>query len=509
MKLIIQNFYKNQVIADNKINYDIILELDRKINNKLQNLKNNILNNNNKKKSKLKDAFKILNSSYKIYKYYKKILKNNCKKFNLNDIISNNLLEDYFNMGWEALTKNYIQKVGKEIDINSLNNDSFVSLNQTEKKLTLEMLGSIRKYFIENMFNCTGKTEYNKYMAFGSSNITSDYDVTILGPDSNDIMIDMFLKFLKHYKNTLPYAFDSNLYVSPLYIKIKNDDKNEYTVPAIQDGRLIEISENVNLEANKYYIWSYGNNNQEFTLIPTSFEDIKQELIFSALRLTDYNNEDEDEDEDEDKKWIIQLNDKINIIDEAVKLKQELDKKFNSLKEKIKEMTKEKYKQDTIEIITEIITKYALQYRSQKVCQNFIYNKDYSQLKENLFKLSNTVNYYSSDAYYTSCAVNSVVLEIQRNLNFKYNDKYTNLRHIISCIENIGMLLEHLKEAESKKKTKSEETKEAKSEETTLKKTTSEETTLEETKKTKSEETTSEKQKKQNQKKQNQFLLIF
>ena len=46
--------------------------------------------------------------------------------------------------------------------------------------------------------------------------VTSDYDVNILGPDSHDIMRIVFNEFYEKNKTVLPYAFDTNLYTTPL-----------------------------------------------------------------------------------------------------------------------------------------------------------------------------------------------------------------------------------------------------------------------------------------------------
>jgi len=70
-----------------------------------------------------------------------------------------------------------------------------------EKTLILEMIGSIRKYLVNTYFELlTYKQSWknnNEIQVFGSANITSDYDITISGPNANEIMWLMFKAFLK------------------------------------------------------------------------------------------------------------------------------------------------------------------------------------------------------------------------------------------------------------------------------------------------------------------------
>ena len=106
-----------------------------------------------------------------------------CNKLKVGQIISTDLLQEYLNEGWEAITDNYKGKTGKEIiNTDEIKGQYFDKLTSLQKKLALEVLGSIRKYLVEAMFKCLGKTGKNYYIAVGSNNITSDYDVSIIGP---------------------------------------------------------------------------------------------------------------------------------------------------------------------------------------------------------------------------------------------------------------------------------------------------------------------------------------
>ena len=106
-----------------------------------------------------------------------------------------------------------------------------------------------------------GKTENNEYIAVGSNNITSDYDISILGPDSNEIMWKMFNLFLNKYQDALPFSFDTNIYCSPLYIHTNHNN--------IQLKCVLEKS-------NSFPRIDYGK--RKFTLAPLNYEDIREEV---------------------------------------------------------------------------------------------------------------------------------------------------------------------------------------------------------------------------------------
>ena len=117
-------------------------------------------------------------------KHQQKGNKKACRKLNMNNIVSSKLLDNYLKEGWAAITKNYKEKkekpLGKERVINKNNKANyFNSLSKQQQKLTLEILGSVRKYLVEQIFRCQGKIEDNEYFAAGSTNRTSDYDLTI------------------------------------------------------------------------------------------------------------------------------------------------------------------------------------------------------------------------------------------------------------------------------------------------------------------------------------------
>ena len=356
-----------------------------------------------------------------------------CPKLNMDDIVSPSLLQDYLKQGWGAITKNYKEKnmpvsPGKQRKLKT-NTSHFDNLNIEQKKLALEILGSVRKYLVEQIFNCQGKSGKNEYFAAGSTNITSDYDVAITGPNANEIMWGMFKKFIQQYGDALPYAFDSNLYSSPLYIHKTHKG---------------EVLSKVRKASKSFPRVDY--NKRNFTLVPQTSEEIKEELAWAGLKLLRY------------KPTIVDLKLKNleKILEDSEKLQFYLKKicdetlisgENNELESFIKALKKDESKK--------IVKNYYLQWRSQKVCQDYVYNnkklqpieKIAGEDKKNIFFYSNKANYFSSEAYYTSSAVNAIVVENQLKTKLNYGSRSNDIKkkvYLVAAIENLGDMLNHM-----------------------------------------------------------------
>ena len=348
-----------------------------------------------------------------------KVKKTLCTKLKIEDIISTELFEDYMNQGWLSITKSY-KSNSKEISSNY-----FDSLSHPQKKLTLEILGSIRKYLVDIFYLSVGKTYDNEYIAVGSNNITSDYDISILGPDSNEIMWKMFNLFLNKYQDALPFSFDTNIYCSPLYI---HTNHNNIIIKSV-----LEKSDN-------FPRIDYGK--RKFTLAPLNDSDIKEELIWAGIKLLS-----------------IDIGEKYIFLNKIKHLSKMYYDNLESIREKhltdimrleilgIQNLSNETKK---------ISINYYLQYIYQQPIQNYIYKnlpfepyfKLDGKVKDNLFFYSNIVNYYSSESYYTSSAVNSIVIENQMEEELDYNDRPEYIRKLIyitAAIENFGDMFKHIK----------------------------------------------------------------
>lgn len=357
-----------------------------------------------------------------------------CPKLNMNDIVSPTLLDDYLKEGWGAITKNYKEinlpiSPGKERPMTT-DSKHFNKLNPEQKKLALEILGSVRKYLVEQIFNCQGKSGKNEYFAAGSTNITSDYDVAITGPDANNIMWGMFKKFIHQYGEALPYALDSNLYSSPLYIHTTHKGK-----PLASVRRA----------SSKFPRVDYSKRN--FTLVPQTSEEIKEELAWAGLKLLPY------------KQTIFDLNLKHlkEILKDSEQLQFYLKKICNETPKAGGEDTElERFlKALKTDESKKIVKNYYLQWKSQKVCQDYVYNnreihpieKIGGVDKKNIFFYSNKANYFSSEAYYTSSAVNAIVVENQLKSTLNYGARSNDIKkkvYLVAAIENLGDMLNHM-----------------------------------------------------------------
>ena len=367
---------------------------------------------------------------------------------------------------WNKLINGDIEKGWQEL-VNDYNNDNSKLDNITEKdkEIKLELYGSFRKYLVHN-FICSAITTIsqklnipiktirnrNIYQAVGSTNITSDYDVNILGPDSHDIMRIVFNEFYEKNKTVIPYAFDTNLYTTPLcYVP----DKINYDL--IKD------------EPFKVYIFQ---DKQYITLVPKNKKEINVELQFAFMKLyqsigkTKFNEKLEkyfkvtnNHHKDDD---IIAFHTKeksLNVYfenhNENTISKQQTDDAFYKILNNTKKKDNKYYNN------LHVAHDYLEQYKYSKLCTDYVYNrlnknKSCDMLIEDtsrLFEYCNKSNYWSSEAYYCCSTVNVVVLELQMGIKMNYleylnNNKSNNyiIRgiYLSSLLENLSDFLSHI-----------------------------------------------------------------
>ena len=312
-----------------------------------------------------------------------------CPKLNMNDIVSPELLDNYLKEGWGAITKNYKEKkqgkmptspgkerIREEIDNNKRKSEYFNGLSEQQQKLTLEILGSVRKYLVEQIFRCQGKISDNEYFAAGSTNITSDYDLAITGPNANEIMWGMFKKFLKQYGEALPYAFDTNLYSSPLYIHTTHEGKK---------------LDKVRNSSETFPRVDYGK--REFTLVPQTDIEMREELIWAGLKLLKHKSY-IDNNGFTNLSSILsdskKLQDHLDIICSTTPKKPQPNESVESENDAELERLLEGKKSDEMK---KIIKNYYLQYKSQNVCQKYVYDKDSELPKSDLIVIPGGFSY--------------------------------------------------------------------------------------------------------------------
>lgn len=365
-----------------------------------------------------------------------------CPDLTLSNLITDNLLQGYMDKGWNKITEIYKDKImnkNKSVSPKLKINYDFETKPLEQQELILEILGSIRKYIINTTFKCVeskiSKNKYNEILTVGSNNITSDYDVTIMGPNANNIMWNMFISFLAKYEDALPEAFDSNLYSSPLYIHTSKEYHENIVCKS-----MIKLNQRVNYK-ERY-----------FTLVPFNNEDLETELNWACIKLIDLNIDLTkynflNKYINNAKKYLIFLN----------KLSKDINKDENFLEISLQNNL---YPGNTITKDTvNIIRNYYLQWYWQKPMQKFIYSNDEENFnfyenkiildgnkhsEKNIFFYSNISNYFSSDAYYTSSSVNAVVINEQMNIKLDFgnrSDKIIKGMYLVAAIENFGDLI--------------------------------------------------------------------
>lgn len=307
-------------------------------------------------------------------------------KSQLENLNINTIITKYLKLGWAKLISIFVSN-------KRFCKEKFIYKNIDHELLYL--LNVIRKYLITKIFNSC-KYNNNKILVYGSDNLTSDYDLIIIGEKAYKCMFKMFLIFLQIYKNTLFYSLDVNLYVIGIYhnILLKND--------------------------NTYL---YDEKEKLFTFILKSNEDIKQSLYHSFIKIIDIKFETN--------------NNKFNeYINEANKLKNIYELKINN---QLKKLSKNKKFNHFNSQTKNIIAKYYLYYNQTKLINNIIYNNKKIQNNKNLFNILSEGFYYSIESYYTQSAINIIVLEIQNNINIDFDKN----EYLITIIENIGDFNNH------------------------------------------------------------------
>lgn len=297
----------------------------------------------------------------------------------------NQIINKYMEFGWDKLTTIFINKrFAKEKLLND-NVDSYI----------LELLGSIRKYTVNNYFLCVNKNRSaNIYLPVGSTNITSDYDVEVIGRDAPEIVWKMFNKFLDKYDKLLPLVFDTNLYSVGLYSKL--NIINTMEVVQIPKSNIVSLS-------------------------PKQPNDIKISLYMAMIKLLN-----------------LQINPTYKYIANNLKssqiYKEELEYLFDKEFKKFKKKYKNKYNNTALNLIT----MYKLNYIYAKKVYSILYGNKLST--DLLIKYVCFAQYYSIESYFTPCTINVVVFKLQQ----KQNLKLTQIDYICSVIENLGDLNEHL-----------------------------------------------------------------
>lgn len=297
------------------------------------------------------------------------------------------IINNYTKYGWFELTTIFNkQKFGKEKNTRLYVNESL-----------LELLGNIRKYIIDNIFNCVNKDKDTYFVAFGSTNITSDYDLTIVGKNASQVMYDMFHLFLKKYGNTLPYTYDSNIYPDGLYL---TKGLNTYI------DQIIKLDDTTSI------------------ILPYTESDYKYSMSMACIKLLDFNIN------------MTKLNNLKFYLEHAKQLHAKLKKDYNSTLSLIKRKFKTKrYNKAALDLITKV----ELNYKNSKKLYNILYKKN---SPKHIIKYQTHSSFFSIEAYYCSSTIAVIVYEIQAKKKMKLKKQ----DYICALIENLGDMYHHITE---------------------------------------------------------------
>lgn len=316
-----------------------------------------------------------------------------------NDNINSDIIKKYIKYGWTELSDIFLYNKNAKIrDI--LNNDNDISD-------ILKKINKVRKYIIKEYFNYFNNNKKTKYISNGSNNITSDYDISIIGINAPELKYKIFFKFLSLYNNTLSYLFDTNIYsIVPYYLNYK-------------------INTNIinNIKYLKY--------NKYFRIVPYTSQDYNISIEFALIKIL----------KTIDSDIIINNTEYLYIINNYLKrsiilfnkINNEYLYKLNIIKKNYKYF---KYNNN----ILDLITKHKLNYKYSIQLYNIIYkNKDIKTI--NIIDLFCHAAYFSIEGYYTPSTLSVIVLELQSKIT-RLN--LSDIDYICSTIENLGDFRFHI-----------------------------------------------------------------
>lgn len=328
-------------------------------------------------------------------------------------------IQQYMRYGWEFLKHTYElkDKIAKEGSLpDEPNHLSDASQN------ALELLGAVRKYMVEDAFICesnrlSADKSRNTYMSFGSTDITSDYDITLIGPDSPNILMNMFEGFVHKFGVVFPFAFDTNIYCNGYYGNISNHAiRNTPNIISFQDDKKnnLIVFQPIQPDENELCL--------RYALLQWHIAYI-QHNEFACWK---------------------EQGDISYYINEHVKpTYATLQYVYARLKQAISAHTM--YTDKTVEYITNyaLMCGYSDELYSILYHQTTMTDADMMSIFENMCAAS----YFAIESYFTPCTINVVVMEMQAQHISSKNSPLTEMNYICSVIENLGMLIQHFHHA--------------------------------------------------------------
>jgi hypothetical protein len=299
-------------------------------------------------------------------------------------------ITQFFNIGWENLKKEFKNpRIAKtrtfqpgEIETLSLR--------------MIELLTSARIFLVEYLFQCYNPSKENTYTAFGSTALFSDYDITLLGRDAPEIMIHMFNRFVKQYKNTLTSALDTNLYCSGYF-----SSKGSRNIPerVLLDGGLMALQPKTNTQT-------------------------QQSIMFAGIKLVQAGLLENPE--------LMKHPRLMDKLQQSAQTHQQLQSILR------RQPISRKYSQET----NTTIQRYNLNYAYASKLYTLLYRSKEPKIdlsSDLLFMYACCANYFAIEAYYTPSTINVVVLELQGKKKIHNRP----IDYLCAVLENLGDLLVH------------------------------------------------------------------
>ena len=256
---------------------------------------------------------------------------------------------------------------------------------------------------VHELFECANdQPNVTTYKAFGSTNLTSDYDLTILGPNAPGVIERMSKVFKMQYNTSLPKAFDSNIYCTGFYSTTKSN-------PHIP-GKIVAIDK--------------GNDVGLFSVEAVDSKTRALQKRFALLKIYEA-----------DKNLFAQM-----VPDDRVAAP------VRSLEKALQSELQKSKGEDKIEKMYTMLIK-----RAKKYFQKMYGRKEYTPTQAvSLFENGCAAGWASVEAYYTPASVAVVVLELQAGYTFQNagGRPVVLQKHTYKCaaLENFGDFVHHAKD---------------------------------------------------------------
>ncbi len=432
MKEINQNFYKNKSLYNNKIS------------------NNNIINN---KITKLVNSKNLLHFKKNIFTNNIKDLQYNIKEFfsliNNNNLSENNDIIIYYIKKRKASTiqiENLIKDLNSaNFSINKLKNKYVIKYNNFDyefnfqkvidikdkniKYLLLLFVNIVRLYYVDELLNiitrnlsCSEIKNIYKYcnvVEVGSTNLTSNYDITVNGIIYPQYIVQLFnFTFYSFWNDYSSNVFDTNIYGSTFFISIPY----KY-FPNNYPRDLYLLIESEKYKKNILYL-NPSNDIQNIIFI----NQLKWLLLKIECHKIEYNIDE------------LYVNNIILLLKNIINKNASSNLSLNNLtKEKSVLQPNQLYNHNRNNNNSNINEKLSLKIAKYEECQIEIKNKEFnyenSKTNQSLIELIEVIsksNYYGMETYYCIGTIYHVLGYIQGLCEFEMNNYY----YIESIIEN-------------------------------------------------------------------------